>query len=270
LHLRAVPWPESLTLAKLGQTISTPPKLPAVTKTKRAFTLIELLVVIAIIGILASLLMPAFRAAQETGRTSACASNLKQIGAAMFMFAQDHGDCFPESGGSIAWGTTDPKTNQGPWMQQIAAYISGTNADPQYSHGASVFTCPSSSLLTKTLPWDQYYSYFNGGHQGGFGAVRKSMIAMPSEHILSGDITDWNGGGALDADKDDYTQNPFDLKATFHNGVVNILFADGHVEAAKWLANPLSQGYFDPTRMATHYQGTINPATNQYFSYLLP
>lgn len=56
---------------------------------REAFTLIELLVVIAIIAVLAALFLPITRAAVENGRRAACRSNLKQIGAALFMYASD-------------------------------------------------------------------------------------------------------------------------------------------------------------------------------------
>jgi len=58
--------------------------------TRSAFTLIELLVVIAIISIIAALLFPSFTSAREKGRQTACMSNLKQIGLAWTMYAQDY------------------------------------------------------------------------------------------------------------------------------------------------------------------------------------
>jgi prepilin-type N-terminal cleavage/methylation domain-containing protein len=51
---------------------------------RRAFTLVELLVVIAIIGTLVGLLLPAVQAAREAARRSACSSNLRQLGLALF------------------------------------------------------------------------------------------------------------------------------------------------------------------------------------------
>jgi prepilin-type N-terminal cleavage/methylation domain-containing protein/prepilin-type processing-associated H-X9-DG protein len=56
----------------------------------RGFTLIELLVVIAIIAILAAILFPVFAQARATARKAACVSNLKQIGLAFTMYAQDY------------------------------------------------------------------------------------------------------------------------------------------------------------------------------------
>ena len=56
---------------------------------KDGFTLIELLVVIAIVAILAAMLLPALSKAREKARQSVCMNNLKQIGLAVFMYAED-------------------------------------------------------------------------------------------------------------------------------------------------------------------------------------
>ena len=56
----------------------------------KGFTLIELLVVIAIIAILAAILFPVFSQARESARKTSCLSNLKQLGLATMMYAQDY------------------------------------------------------------------------------------------------------------------------------------------------------------------------------------
>ena len=60
------------------------------------FTLIELLLVIAIIGILAALLMSSLSSAKQTGYKTLCASNLKQWGIALTMYAADNQNKFPD------------------------------------------------------------------------------------------------------------------------------------------------------------------------------
>jgi prepilin-type processing-associated H-X9-DG protein len=57
--------------------------------------LIELLVVIAILAILAALLMPALSKAKESGRSTQCISNLRQIGISLQLYVQDNNRYLP-------------------------------------------------------------------------------------------------------------------------------------------------------------------------------
>ncbi|HWE03678.1 MAG TPA: prepilin-type N-terminal cleavage/methylation domain-containing protein [Tepidisphaeraceae bacterium] len=58
---------------------------------RRGFTLVELLVVVGIIAVLVGILIPMLAVAREAGRCTVCLSNLRQIGQAFNMYANDHG-----------------------------------------------------------------------------------------------------------------------------------------------------------------------------------
>jgi len=57
-----------------------------------AFTLVELLIVIAIIAILAAMLLPVLRMAQDSARAAQCLSNRKQMALGWVMYAGDNND----------------------------------------------------------------------------------------------------------------------------------------------------------------------------------
>jgi prepilin-type N-terminal cleavage/methylation domain-containing protein/prepilin-type processing-associated H-X9-DG protein len=64
---------------------------------RKGFTLIELLVVIAIIALLMGILMPALSRARRQARDVGCLSNLRQLGFAVQMYAQEYEDFIPRA-----------------------------------------------------------------------------------------------------------------------------------------------------------------------------
>src|SRR5207247_4239840 len=95
-----------------------------------AFTLIELLVVIAIIAILTAMLLPALSKAKEKGRKAHCYNNLKQLGLAMLMFADDNNGLVPRGNGPLWWTLYIP-------------YLGGTAAARDQYGRIKVYTCLS-------------------------------------------------------------------------------------------------------------------------------
>lgn len=199
-------------------------------KPGRAFTLLELLVVVAIIGILAALLLPVLAAAKKRAWTAQCDSNLHQIGLGLKMYADDHGELYPESGGTIQWDQKDSATTNFSWMQQIIGYTQNTN----------VYHCPADDPAQVG-----FFNYFNGVRAayvftGGFASVNGKKIVYPDAFVLSGDTI--GSTFTLDnADKDDYTYNCVggDDNGTpseewqVHSKGQNILFEEGHVKFYK-------------------------------------
>jgi len=59
------------------------------------FSLLELLVVIAILALLIAILLPALGQARHQARRAACAGNLRQVGVAIHMYAEDFANTIP-------------------------------------------------------------------------------------------------------------------------------------------------------------------------------
>jgi prepilin-type N-terminal cleavage/methylation domain-containing protein len=95
----------------------------------RGFTLTELLVVVAVIAILAAIMFPVLALARQAAQSTACLSNLHQLGLGLKMYMQDHDDHFPD------WSDCDADLGIfrcSYWTQYLLPYVhsSGVYADP--------------------------------------------------------------------------------------------------------------------------------------------
>lgn len=118
-----------------------------------AFTLIELLVVVSILSSLAAILLPVFASAREKARQTVCASNTRQVGMAVLLYAGDYDETLP--------GSDDDNAGLGlplGWMDAAAPRNWARSVQP-YVRNLAVFRCPSATWSEPRYPdWDAAHS----------------------------------------------------------------------------------------------------------------
>ena len=251
-------------------------------KRSRGFTLIELLVVIAIIAILAAILFPVFARARESARSSACQSNMKQQGIAIFMYVLDYDGKFCmdmiRGGGTQSNDTPFYKEHGGTvqdrdmgWHELIYPYVKNTDL----FHCPSVNTSPvwggmgNDQDPTGAVNYAANTRIFGVWNRPG-DAIKDAELQFPASTILLSEAQRGSSDGTQRRVTQEWGWTNTHRNALFriggvegskpalrrHNDGAQYLFADGHV---KWFSGDGSRVVDDNNKNRTGIHMTYWP-----------
>ena len=215
------------------------------------FTLIELLVVIAIIAVLMGILMPALRAAKDHATRIQCVGNVKTLGLAWTMYAQDN-----DSGlvNAMIETVADAKSHgrTTPW---VLAPAGGQNADietkiqaikdgalwPYVGKTEKVYRCPADRRINlATVVAYCSFSLPDGANGEGWPpgecvlAKKLSDIRRPSDKYIFLEDIDTRGYNVGSWAFQFTTREWIDPLAVWHKDRSTMGYADGHAEMHQW------------------------------------
>jgi len=211
------------------------------------FTLVELLVVIGIIALLVSILLPALNKARQAGNAVACASNMRQIGIAFTMYAQD----VSASKGNLPapWAPAPEVWPAAFWYAKLQPYLSNKKVSFTTSNYSlsfdGIYRCPGKANFSLDGPTDvNRVSYAMNQFCNPWTALpprRFVKITKVAENLLTttdhnkarlmllGEVN--NGASSVVNSATLYTAP---TPALWHNRRDNMLFCDMHVEAVPY------------------------------------
>jgi len=187
-------------------------------KSRNAFTLTELLVLIAAGALVGSVLLASLGDAKEKVQAAACLSNLREIGMAISMYANDNNDTYPFGYKGGAAGT-DWQLLICPYMQKICK-----NTYSSVPTNSPVFICPSVQTPSGKTTRATYSLHIalSSAHNPAYpppfnDPQRRSKVARPSQLVLA---ADGNLGAPAGA-----PSNAFDAYASFGQPMITPLEA---------------------------------------------
>ncbi len=219
-----------------------------VVRDRGAFTLIELLTVIAIIGILAAILLSVLGSVLESARAAQCISNLRTCGTAIQVYSIDHGGVVP------MWAHREPWVSYLTGETVFDTSLPAGAAAPRTGRGNHYLDDPNAGGCPSFEPHEWTYTEAHRGRiygtladpvttndpgnvyrLRGFGntssnIVRLDTVRDSSQFWLLADSYNLSWGEQV------YIIRTAGQQGTGihlrHKGRANLLFADGHVEAA--------------------------------------
>lgn len=202
-----------------------------------AFTLIEMLVVIAIIALLAGLLFPVFSRARAKGRETACLSNIRQIGMAIMMYAEDYDERYPWAVDATDRYTPQIWNDYPEWQQWIPYMPLLHEVLMPYCRSAEIWRCPSDygyvyqdfncePLDATPSSYQKFGTSYVFRTEIAFRQMMLSGFQYPAEvNVIMDSSGAWHGSEGIMRTRAEC----FDSR--FYRGYrYNVLFGDGHAK----------------------------------------
>jgi len=208
---------------------------------RKGFTLIELLVVIAIIALLMAILMPTLKRAREQGQRAVCLSNLKQLGLAWILYADNNDDKLvsSEAGGNwknefgepwvgVTWAPGWAQGEHLPENDQIKGIKAG--ALWPYIKEVNLYKCPT-GYRGELMTYAMMISINGRSIEGSPVFKRRMLIPQPADRLIFID----EGIASPDAYSTRYSEPRWwDQPETRHGDGTNFAYGDGRAGYHKW------------------------------------